>query len=550
MGRQHCSSLYKKIVLIALLALSTASCSKDMSEPSMEGAKVSGPHIMLQASFGAEASSSARTMELLADDIYLDGKDTTYIKRDDNELYHREEGLMLRGFGQAITEAVDGFYSTRLPFAQEGTEKVYFIFLQGEKRFVSESTLHLKATDSEKKKYYAELLPVALPAGLDPSSSEEIIMTGVIGIESIDPSTGYIKVKSPGIFRAGDRIPTLAMYFPAQMIEAKHLTGELPIKANFRFLGGLIMIPMFRELDKRFYPETLDMGFNYEESPFMTEGVIDLLGKDISNEGWTTETTLQGIWGDDMRINGRTYSNLNSRRVYQTSKVHTDSVIYVDSYHPRTLSMANSPKTKVTFDLSPLGEMGRESSTAYNGKTPRYTGSVYAMYVYSRPIHELTRDSAWVYTIPPTGVTDDGLERYPVYPDPAPGNGYWRYFWVASQSGKYKGKPISVYGSYVDNTTTGAARKKFCMLSESGEQSSYYWNDKLNRRVNYGRNYSISWNQSAFSGNAVALGSFNPLYKMGSITIDGNTYDNFYPIRVLRDTTWRPDVPDGWHYTR
>ena len=143
-GRGH-SSLYTRIGLIALLALGTASCSKDMSEPSTELAKVSGPHIMFQASFGTEESSSPRTMELLAGDIRLDGKDTTYLKRDPKVMEPDHYGRLdyksplQRGFGQGILEEIGtfDFGSIRLPFAQEGTEKVYFIFLQGEKRFVS-----------------------------------------------------------------------------------------------------------------------------------------------------------------------------------------------------------------------------------------------------------------------------------------------------------------------------------------------------------------------------------------------------------------------------
>ena len=541
-GRGH-SSLYTWIGLIALLALGTVSCSKDMSEPSTELAKVSGPHIMFQASFGAEESSSARTMELLAGDICLDGKDTTYLKRDpkvmEPDVYDGRPPIQ-RGFGQGILEEIRpfDFGPIRLPFAQEGTEKVYFIFLQGEKRFVSEATLRLKATNTEwGTRYYAELMPVALPAGLDPSSSEEIIMTGAIGIESIDPSTGYIKVKSPGVFRAGDRIPTLPMFFPAQKIEAKHLTGELPIQANFRFLGGLIVIPMFRELDKRFYPETLDMGLNYEESPFITEGVIDLLSRDISFGNWSNSTKLQS----DERVGA--LGDIDPGRYYESKKPHADSVIYADSYSPRTISVVNNPKAKVAFGLSHLGEMGRESSSAYNSKTPRYTGSVYAAYVYSRPVHELTRDSAWVFTVPPIGWEEDYTKA--IYPAPAPGNGHWRYFWVASQSGRYKGKPISVYGSYIDNTSTGATRKKFCMLSQDSER---WGNKEVHREIDYGWDYAIYGNYYSLSGRAVKFGSFHPLYKTDPVTIEGVTYDNFLPIRVLKDATWHPGLPDGYHY--
>ena len=294
---------------------------------------------------------------------------------------------------------------------------------------------------------------------------------------------------------------------------------------------------MFRELDKRFYPETLDMGVSYEESPFMTEGVIDLLAKDIAMEGWTSTTLLQG--GLVRMDNG---DIINTERIYGTPAVHTDSVIYQDSYSPRTVSMTNSPKARVTFDLSPLGEMGRESSTPFNSKTPGYTGSVYAMYVYSRPIHELTRDSAWVYTVPPIDKINVLENNYDaVYPDPAPGNGYWRYFWVARLSGHYSGKPISIYGTYID----GAVRKKFCMLSVTGPDQPYY-DRELRRRIRYGLYYPIFGNQSSLSGYSFGFGSFNPLYKRGSTTIDGTTYDQFFSVKAVRDTTWHPDIPDGF----
>ena len=210
--------------------------------------------------------------------------------------------------------------------------------------------------------------------------------------------------------------------------------------------------------------------------------------------------------------------------------------------------MVNNPKAKVAFDLSHLGEMGRESSSAYNSKTPRYTGSVYAAYVYSRPIHELTRDSAWVFTVPPIGVRYDDISPAARYPAPAPGNGYWKYFWVASQSGHYKGKPISVYGSYIDNTTTGATRKKFCMLSTYGERWERWYNNEVNRGINYGWDYAIYGSQSRLAGRSVRFGSFHPLYKTDPVTIEGVTYDNFLPIRVLKDTTWHPGLPDGYHY--
>ena len=533
----HWCSLYKKIGLIALLALGSVSCSKDMSEPSTDIDRVSGPHIMLRASFGEEESSSARAMSLSQDDVYVGESGTTFIKKSHVRDKRWGSPEYYAGWGLGVIQHVRGLDNMRMHFAEGGKEKIYLLFLQGDKRFVSEATLLLKPTDSKGKKYYAELLPVALPAGLDPSSSQEIIMTGAIGVEGIDPATGYIKVKSPGVFRAGDRLPTLPMYFPAQKIEAKHLTGEVAIQANFKFLGGLIIIPMFRELDKRFYPETLDMGLSYEESPFMTEGVIDLLAKDIAMEGWTSTTLLQGGW-----VHMDNGDIINTERIYGTPAVHTDSVIYQDSYSPRTVSMTNSPKARVTFDLSPLGEMGRESSTAFNSKTPRYTGSVYAMYVYSRPVHELSRDSAWGYTVPPTGLVNVLEANYDaVYPAPAPGNGYWRYFWVARLSGPYSGKPISIYGTYID----GAVRKKFCMLSVTGPDQPYH-DQKLRRRIRYGLYYPIFGNQSSLSGRSFGFGSFNPLYKRGTTTIDGTTYDQFFSVKAVRDTTWHPDIPDGF----
>ena len=177
-------------------------------------------------------------------------------------------------------------------WAKDDTEKIHLIFKQGSKIEVVTTTMTIGSYNESTKRYEGKF--EATPSTINLSAGN-VTVAGVMGVSSIDKTTGVATISSSKFFSEADSFTTLPMYFT-----------ERPVKSNgtkyvadmtLHFFGSVVGVTVSNVGGNMTYsPHEV----TFKTEAFTTEGKMNILAASEANSAtgtdevfptWTTTQT-------------------------------------------------------------------------------------------------------------------------------------------------------------------------------------------------------------------------------------------------------------------
>jgi len=187
----------------------------------------------------------------------------------------------------------------KLTWAKDDTEKIHLIFKQGTKTEVVTTTMTIGSYNESTKRYEGKF--EATPSTINLADGG-VTVAGVMGVSSIDKTTGVATIESSRFFGEADSFTTLPMYFT-----------ERPVKSNgtkyvadmtLHFFGSVVGVTVSNVGGNMTYsPHEV----TFKTGAFTTEGTMNILAASEANSAtgaaevlptWTstqTATTEQRV---------------------------------------------------------------------------------------------------------------------------------------------------------------------------------------------------------------------------------------------------------------
>ena len=187
----------------------------------------------------------------------------------------------------------------KLTWAKDDTEKIHLIFKQGTKTEVVTTTMTIGSYNESTKRYEGKF--EATPSTINLADGN-VTVAGVMGVSSIDKTTGVATIESSRFFGEADSFTTLPMYFT-----------ERPVKSNgtkyvadmtLHFFGSVVGVTVSNVGGNMTYsPHEV----TFKTGAFTTEGTMNILAASEANSAtgaaevlptWTstqTATTEQRV---------------------------------------------------------------------------------------------------------------------------------------------------------------------------------------------------------------------------------------------------------------
>ena len=172
----------------------------------------------------------------------------------------------------------------KLKWAKDDTEKIHLIFKQGTKTEVVTTTMTIGAYNAASKRYEGKF--EATPSTINLADGN-VTVAGVMGVSSIDKTTGVATISSSKFFGEADSFTTLPMYFT-----------ERPVKSNgtkyvadmtLHFFGSVVGVTVSNVGGNMTYsPHEV----TFKTEAFTTAGQINVLAASEANSAKGTDEVL------------------------------------------------------------------------------------------------------------------------------------------------------------------------------------------------------------------------------------------------------------------
>lgn len=187
----------------------------------------------------------------------------------------------------------------KLTWAKDDTEKIHLIFKQGSKIEVVTTTMTIGSYNESTKRYEGKF--EATPSTINLADGG-VTVAGVMGVSSIDKTTGVATIESSRFFGEADRFMTLPMYFTARPVTSSGT--KYVADMTLHFFGSVVGVTVSNVGGNMTYsPHEV----TFQTEAFTTAGQINVLAASEANSAtgasevlptWTstqTATTPQRV---------------------------------------------------------------------------------------------------------------------------------------------------------------------------------------------------------------------------------------------------------------
>ena len=196
----------------------------------------------------------------------------------------------------------------KLTWAKDDTEKIHLIFKQGTKTEVVTTTMTIGSYNESTKRYEGKF--EATPSTINLADGN-VTVAGVMGVSSIDKTTGVATIESSRFFGEADSFTTLPMYFTERPVTSNGT--KYVADMTLHFFGSVVGVTVSNVGGNMTYsPHEV----TFKTGAFTTEGTMNILAASEANSAtgaaevlptWTstqTATTEQRVGFDhgDIKI--------------------------------------------------------------------------------------------------------------------------------------------------------------------------------------------------------------------------------------------------------
>ena len=180
----------------------------------------------------------------------------------------------------------------KLTWAKDDTEKIHLIFKQGTKTEVVTTTMTIGSYNESTKRYEGKF--EATPSTINLADGN-VTVAGVMGVSSIDKTTGVATIESSRFFGEADRFMTLPMYFTERPVTSSGT--KYVADMTLHFFGSVVGVTVSNVGGNMTYsPHEV----TFKTGAFTTEGKVNVLAASEANSAtgtsevlptWTTDQT-------------------------------------------------------------------------------------------------------------------------------------------------------------------------------------------------------------------------------------------------------------------
>lgn len=177
-------------------------------------------------------------------------------------------------------------------WAEGDTETIHLIFKQGSKIEVVTTKIKIGAYNASSKRYEGKFEATPLTINL---ADGNVTVAGVMGVSSIDKTTGVATIESSRFFGEADRFMTLPMYFTERPVTSRGT--KYVADMTLHFFGSVVGVTVSKVGGNMTYsPHEV----TFKTGAFTTEGKINVLAASEANSAagtnevlptWTTDQT-------------------------------------------------------------------------------------------------------------------------------------------------------------------------------------------------------------------------------------------------------------------
>lgn len=177
-------------------------------------------------------------------------------------------------------------------WAEGDTETIHLIFKQGSKIEVVTTKIKIGAYNASSKRYEGKFEATPLTINL---ADGNVTVAGVMGVSSIDKTTGVATIESSRFFGEADRFMTLPMYFTERPVTSRGT--KYVADMTLHFFGSVVGVTVSNVGGNMTYsPHEV----TFKTGAFTTEGKINVLAASEANSAagtnevlptWTTDQT-------------------------------------------------------------------------------------------------------------------------------------------------------------------------------------------------------------------------------------------------------------------
>ncbi len=181
----------------------------------------------------------------------------------------------------------------KLTWAKDDTEKIHLIFKQGTKTEVVTTTMTIGSYNESTKRYEGKF--EATPSTINLADGN-VTVAGVMGVSSIDKTTGVATIESSRFFGEADRFMTLPMYFTERPVTSSGT--KYVADMTLHFFGSVVGVTVSNVGGNMTYsPHEV----TFKTEAFTTKGTMNILNASEANSAtgtsevlptWTTEQTV------------------------------------------------------------------------------------------------------------------------------------------------------------------------------------------------------------------------------------------------------------------
>ena len=180
----------------------------------------------------------------------------------------------------------------KLTWAKDDTEKIHLIFKQGTKTEVVTTTMTIGSYNESTKRYEGKF--EATPSTINLADGN-VTVAGVMGVSSIDKTTGVATIESSRFFGEADRFMILPMYFTERPVTSRGT--KYVADMTLHFFGSVVGVTVSNVGGNMTYsPHEV----TFKTGAFTTEGKVNVLAASEANSAtgtsevlptWTTDQT-------------------------------------------------------------------------------------------------------------------------------------------------------------------------------------------------------------------------------------------------------------------
>lgn len=172
----------------------------------------------------------------------------------------------------------------KLTWAKDDTEKIHLIFKQGSKIEVVTTTMTIGSYNESTKRYEGKF--EATPSTINLADGN-VTVAGVMGVSSIDKTTGVATIESSRFFGEADRFMTLPMYFTERPVTSSGT--KYVADMTLHFFGSIVGVTVSNVGGNMTYsPHEV----TFKTEAFTTAGQINVLAASEANSAKGTDEVL------------------------------------------------------------------------------------------------------------------------------------------------------------------------------------------------------------------------------------------------------------------